>query len=223
MSSTPGPRPVLLFDLDGTLTDPAFGITRSIAYALDKLGMAVDDPDTLRRHIGPPLSVMFAEFGVEEAGIPAAVAAYRERYLDVGMFENALIPGIVELLDALVGSGATLALATSKPDVHAATILDHFAIRAPFTFVGGATLDGRRSHKADVVGHTLESLDHPDPSAVYMIGDREHDVFGARSHDIDTIGVLWGYGDRHELAGAGAVAIVETVDELAGLLLARPH
>jgi phosphoglycolate phosphatase len=215
-------RPIVLFDLDGTLTDPAYGITRSIAYALEKLGQPVADPDSLRRHIGPPLSVMFAEFGIEDERIGDAIAAYRERYTDVGMFENALIPGVHRLLDDLVARGSRLALATSKPDVHAEIILEHFAIRAPFDFVGGAALDGRRSHKADVVAHALQWLEYPDPDTVVMIGDREHDVFGARAHGIDTIGVLWGYGDRGELAAAGAAAIVDTVDELASLLLTSP-
>lgn len=214
-------RPIALFDLDGTLTDPAFGITRSLAYALEQLGRPVADPDALRHHIGPPLSIIFADIGVAEAQIPRAIAAYRERYTDVGMFENALVPGIAELLAALAATGVQLVIATSKPDAHAEIILQHFAIRAPFVFVGGASLDGRRSVKADVVAHALQWLDFPDADDVVMIGDREHDVHGAREHGIDTIGVLWGYGPRAELEAAGAAVIVDTVDELAALLLPR--
>ena len=211
---------MVLFDLDGTLTDPAYGITRSIAHALAAVGRPVDDPDTLRHHIGPPLQYLFADLGLDDGEIDAAITAYRERYTASGMFENALIPGIAELLDRLVAAGATLAVATSKPTPFAETILEHFAVRAPFAFVAGATLDGSRSHKDDVIAHALDELGAPRAGTVVMVGDREHDVFGAREHGIEAIGVLWGYGSRRELAAAGAAAIVETVDALATLLLA---
>lgn len=204
----------VLFDLDGTLTDPEAGITRSLAHALDAVGRPVADPSSLRSLIGPPLVDACTSMGMTAAEIDVAIAAYRDRYATVGLFENALIDGIDELVRDLRGAGVRLAVATSKPEPFAATILEHFGLREHFDVVAGATLDHRRRHKDEVVLHALEHLGLPDVSTVVMVGDREHDVFGAAEHGIATIGVLWGYGSKDELARAGAAAIVATVDEL---------
>jgi phosphoglycolate phosphatase len=123
------------------------------------------------------------------------------------------------LLGALTDAGARLAVATSKPEPFAITILEHFGIAGAFEVIAGATLDNRRRHKEDVIAHALESLDHPDPTEAVMIGDREHDVHGAREHGVATIGVLWGYGSNGELADAAADEIVDTIDALHALLL----
>jgi phosphoglycolate phosphatase len=213
----------VLFDLDGTLTDPGVGITRSIAHAFEALGRAVPDDATLRSFIGPPLLDAFVAEGMSDAEAEAAVAAYRERYSSVGLFENALIPGIAELLGALTAAGLHLAVATSKPEPFAHTILEHFGIDGAFPIVAGATLDQTRRHKDEVVLHALEHLGLPDPATVVMVGDREHDVHGARTHGVETIGVLWGYGSRAELTDAGATLIVETVPDLQAALLPPAH
>jgi phosphoglycolate phosphatase len=148
-----------------------------------------------------------------------AIAAYRERYSRVGIYENALIPGVDALVRQLTDVGVRLALATSKPEPFAHTILEHFGIEGAFSIVAGATLDQQRRHKDEVVLHALEHLGLPDPSRVVMVGDREHDVLGAAAHDVGTIGVLWGYGSREELEAAGARSIVTTVEELRDQLL----
>lgn len=209
----------ILFDLDGTLTDPEAGITRSLAHALDAIGRPVDDPSSLRALIGPPLVDAFAAMGLSPSEIDTAIAAYRDRYASVGLFENALVDGIDTLLVELHEAGARLAVATSKPEPFACTILEHFGVRDCFGVVAGATLDNRRRHKDEVVLHALEHLGLPHPSTAVMVGDREHDVVGAAQHGLDTIGVLWGYGSKDELAVAGATRIVATVDELRAALI----
>lgn len=211
----------VLFDLDGTLTDPAAGITRSLAHALAAVGRPVTELSSLRALIGPPLVDAFAAMGMTEPEIDAAIAAYRERYSTVGLYENALIDGVDVLVRDLVAGGVTLALATSKPEPFASTILEHFGLREHFAVVAGATLDHRRRHKDEVVLHALEHLGLPDVSTVVMVGDREHDVFGAAQHGVATIGVLWGFGSKDELEDAGATSIVATVDELRAALQRR--
>ncbi len=219
---SPGvPWDVVLFDLDGTLTDPHVGITRCLAHALDSVGQPVEDPNSLRVFIGPPLIEGFAEMGVPHNRIEDAIAAYRDRFTKVGMFENALIDGIFPVLLTLLAQGTRLAVATSKPEPFAEKILEHFDINELFEVIAGATLDNRRRHKEDVIAHALDALDHPTAQSVIMVGDREHDVYGARAHGIESIGVLWGFGSRGELLDANAEHIVATIDELA-LLLAPP-
>ena len=213
------PWDVVLFDLDGTLTDPHVGITRCLAHALAAVGQRVDDPDALREFIGPPLIEGFAEMGVPPDRIDDAIAAYRDRFTRVGMFENALIDGVFPLLLTLLAQGTRLAVATSKPEPFAEKILEHFDINEMFEVIAGATLDNRRRHKEDVIAHALDALEHPAPDRIIMVGDREHDIHGAREHGIASIGVLWGFGSRGELADAMADHIVDSVDEL-GMLLA---
>jgi len=215
---------LVLFDLDGTLTDSALGIVNCVRYALDDMGIPHPDDATMRTFLGPPLAVTFAEhFGMTRAQIDHAVAKYRERYHDVGLFENDVYDGIPSLLDRLDGV-ATMAVATSKPTYSATRILEHFELASHFAFIGGSDLDGIRHDKAAVIAHTLaelEALGVATGSDVVMVGDREHDVHGARAHGIDTIGVLWGYGDTAELLDAGAIRLAQSPADLLEVLQAQ--
>jgi phosphoglycolate phosphatase len=210
---------VILLDLDGTLTDSAPGILNCLRYALDRLGIAHPDDVTMRAFLGPPLATTFSRhFGMTDTEVERAIAMYRERYHDVGLFENEVYAGIPELLDGLDGTGAVLAVATSKPTYSATRILEHFGLAGHFAFIGGAELDGSRNVKADVIAHVLDELAAlgrlPSVPRRVMVGDREHDVLGARAHAIDCVGVLWGYGDEPELIAAGAVEVVGSPAEL---------
>lgn len=177
----------------------------------------------MRSHLGPPLSVTFSEhFGLDADATDRAIAKYRERFHDVGLFENSVYDGIPELLQSLDDAGIVLAISTSKPTYSATRILEHFELDQHLAFIGGADLAGTRHDKAAVIAHTLEELHvrgRLDVDArLIMVGDREHDVHGARAHGIDTIGVLWGYGSREELLGAGAAHLVESPQQLRALL-----
>lgn len=210
----------LLFDLDGTLTDPMLGITRSVQYALHRFGIEVDDLRTLCRFIGPPLKESFRDFyGMDDEQATRAVALTREYFAPRGIFENRLYEGIPELLTELQAAGCMLAMATSKPEPFARQIAEHFHLADRFALIGGATMDGTRTAKRDVVRHVLDALDVEDPTAAVMIGDRRYDIEGAAAEGIASIGVLWGYGSREELAAAGAGQIVGTIPELRALLL----
>lgn len=215
----------VLFDLDGTLTDPRVGITRGVQHALGTIGVRVDDADSLIGYIGPPIhDGLVEQHGVAPADIAPAVAAYRQYYRDQGMYENELHPGIAELLATLQVAGAVIALATSKPDTVAGDILDHFSLRRWFTFVGGASLDGARRSKTDVIEHTLAAIGASTPASragAVIVGDREHDINGARATGIASVGVRWGYAVPGELEAAGADHVVDTVEELGALLLDR--
>lgn len=210
----------LLFDLDGTLTDPMLGITRSVQYALRRFGIEVDDLRTLCRFIGPPLKESFRDFyGMDDEQAARAVALTHEYFAPRGIFENRLYEGIPELLTELQAAGCMLAMATSKPEPFARQIAEHFHLADRFTLIGGATMDGTRTAKRDVVRYVLGALDVEDPTAAVMIGDRRYDIEGAAAEGIASIGVLWGYGSREELAAAGAGQIVGTIPELRALLL----
>lgn len=210
----------LLFDLDGTLTDPMLGITRSVQYALHRFGIEVDDLRTLCRFIGPPLKESFRDFyGMDDEQATRAVALTREYFAPRGIFENRLYEGIPELLTELQAAGCMLAMATSKPEPFARQIAEHFHLADRFALIGGATMDGTRTAKRDVVRYVLGALDVEDPTAAVMIGDRRYDIEGAAAEGIASIGVLWGYGSREELAAAGAGQIVGTIPELRALLL----
>ncbi len=209
----------LLFDLDGTLTDPGLGITNSVAYALRCFGIEPPPREQLYPFIGPPLLDSFRNFcGFSDADAHRAVDCYREYYRDRGIFENRLYDGIPELLQALCGAGRRIVLATSKPELFAVQILEHFGIARFFHFTAGALLDETRTRKADVIAHAL-SISGADPSEALMIGDREYDVLGAREQGLETVGVLYGYGSRAELERAGAAWLAGSVAELQGLLL----
>ncbi|MBQ2699007.1 MAG: HAD family hydrolase [Firmicutes bacterium] len=210
----------ILFDLDGTLTDPVLGITNSVAYALNKFGITVNDRSELHKFIGPPLIDSFMGFyGMSREDAEQATAYYRENFRAGGMFENEVYPGIPELLAELQAQGKKIILATSKPEEFAVKILQHFDLAQYFDFMGGASMDGTRSHKADVIAYSLEMGQVSDRSRAVMIGDREYDILGAKQFGLDSVGVLFGYGSRAELEAAGATHIVATVAELLPLLV----
>ena len=206
---------IVLFDLDGTLTDPGEGITNSVAYALDKFGIIVEDKTQLYCFIGPPLIVSFMKYyGLSRDDALLAVGYYREYFGIKGIFENRLFDGIPQLLSNIKKSGRKIALATSKPEQYATRILEHFNLLQYFDFVGGATMDESRSKKSDVIKYTLNNMGVVNKSTVIMIGDRHHDIDGAKQNGIDSIGVLFGYGDRAELEKAGANYIAESIEQI---------
>ena len=210
----------VLFDLDGTLTDPKVGITRSIQHALRKRGRPVPDPDSLESLIGPPLEESFrTHFGMSPADARQAVGDYREYFADTGLFENAVYPGIPELLANLRGGGVRLAVATSKPTPFAERILAHFGLAPHFEQVVGSFLDGRREEKRELIADALVTLHGVDRERAAHVGDRRHDVLGARANGIRAIAVGWGYGTREELDAAQPNAIAESVTALGRLLL----
>lgn len=212
----------LLFDLDGTLTDPKEGITKSVQYALQKYGISVPNLDELIPFIGPPLKDSFMDFyGFCEADALQAVEFYRERFADTGIYENRLYPGIPELLKALQADGRHLLLATSKPEIFAKRILEYFDLSRYFDFVGGSTLDHTRGSKTAVIRYVLDEYSVSDYDAAVMIGDREHDIIGANQCGIDSIGVLYGYGCRREFEINHAAGIAENITELKKILLSR--
>ena len=207
----------ILFDLDGTLTDPGIGITNSVAYALSKWNIEVSDRSELYKFIGPPLLDSFAEYyGFSEEDCQKALTYYREYFRGKGIYENKVYPGVVEMLETLKNSGKKIILATSKPEEFAIIILKHFDLYKYFDFVAGATMDESRNKKGDVIKYALEScgIDKTDLKDVIMVGDRKHDVHGATENDLDCIGVLFGYGNRDELETAGAKYIAEQVEDI---------
>ena len=208
----------LLFDLDGTLTDPGEGITNSVAYALKKRGIVVADRTELNCFIGPPLTKSFMQYyGLSEEDATQAVTDYREYFVPNGMFENKVYDGISDLLAGLKASGKRLIVATSKPEKFAIQILEHFGLLPYFDRVYGATMDLSRSKKGDVIAYALRE-EKISPDEALMIGDRHHDVDGAHENGLAAVGVLYGYGDREEHEAAGADFIVATVRELGKLL-----
>lgn len=209
----------IFFDLDGTLTEPKVGITKSVAYALEYYGIHVEDLDTLCPFIGPPLKDSFMKYyGFDDAKAEEAVEKYREYFRPYGIYENEMYEGVDNLLKQLKECGKTIVLATSKPTVFAEIILKHFGLRSYFDCVVGSELDGTRVKKGDVIAYALEEIGVTDKSKVVMIGDRDNDILGAKGNGLDCIGVLYGHGSREELQTAGADAIVETVEELSSSL-----
>jgi phosphoglycolate phosphatase len=194
----------IFFDLDGTLTDPKPGITRSIQYALDRLGQpTIPTEDELTWCIGPPLRASFVKMLGNEAAADLAVAHYRERFSDIGLYENRVYAGVEDVLTTLGQSGRRLFVATSKPHVYATRIIEHFDLRRHFEHVFGSELDGTRADKSDLLAYALKTT-AVDSSQAIMIGDRSHDMIGARNNGIKGIGVLYGYGSEQELTAAGA-------------------
>jgi len=211
---------ICLFDLDGTLTDPKEGITKSVKNALDHFNIPVQNLDELTKFIGPPLRVSFPKFyGLSKDDTEIAVIKYRERFSTVGLFENNIYNGIKDMLATLKKHNKIIGLATSKPTVFAKKILEHFDIAEYFTIVVGSEFDGTRDNKCDVITYALEQLDPKREKKTVMIGDREHDIIGAKQTGTHSIGVTYGYGNRKELETAGAKKIVDTVKELQKLLL----
>ena len=211
----------ILFDLDGTLTDPKEGITKSVAYALQHFGIQVKNLDSLTCYIGPPLAVSFPEYhGISEEDTPTAVAKYRERFSDVGWAENLVYDGIEQMLDALKQAGKKLLVATSKPEVFAVRILEHFGLDGYFDLICGAPMHAPKGHgKADVIRDALERAGISELSGAIMVGDRLHDVEGAHKIGLPCIGVLYGYGDREEMEACRADYIAEDVEALRAMLL----
>ena len=206
----------VLFDLDGTLTDPRDGIVRSILYALEKMGRPREDSPALNWVIGPPIQKSFPILlETEDAGeVAQAVAFFRERFSETGLFENQVYGGVPAMLESL--GEYRLFIATSKPRVFAERILRHFDLDGHFEAIYGSELDGTRIDKADLIAYLLQE-EGLDKDAV-MIGDREHDVIGANANGIPCIGVLYGYGSREELTKAGACALCEAPQEIVATL-----
>lgn len=213
----------ILFDLDGTLTDPKEGITSCVQHALDKLGIVEPNRDKLEPFIGPPLSDSFREFyGFDDAKAKQAVIYYRERFSTIGLFENEVYPGIPQMLEELQKAGRHLAVASSKPGVFVTQILEHFGILPYFEVIVGSELDGTRVKKEEVVEEALRQLLHGDTvdkrQDIVMVGDRKYDIEGAKAHGTASIGVAYGYAAEGELEEAGADMIVKTVEELHRIL-----
>lgn len=208
----------IFFDLDGTLTDPKPGITRSIQYALQKLGHpAIPTEGELTWCIGPPLRASFLKILGAEDQADRAVSLYRERFSDIGLFENRVYDGIAEVLTTLSQSGQRLFVATSKPHVFATRIVEHFGLRHHFEQVFGSELDGTRVDKSDLLAYALKTI-AVNPAKTLMIGDRSHDIVGAKNNGMQAIGVLYGYGSRCELLGAGASQICVTPQAIPGCI-----
>ena len=214
----------LLFDLDGTLTDSFPGITNCIAHALVALGKTSPPRESLRWCIGPPLRNSFQQLLASDGEKLAeeALALYRDRYGAIGLFENEVYEDIPETLDALIEDGHTLYVATAKPAVHAERIIDHFGLRHRFKAVYGADLDGHRSDKAVLISHVLQS-ESIAPSDTVMIGDRKHDILGAKANGLRAFGVLWGYGSQEELMASGAHACIAHPRDLVTVAFESPR
>jgi phosphoglycolate phosphatase len=208
----------LLFDLDGTLTDPYEGITRCIAHALTALGRPSPHRSKLRWCIGPPLRQSFAILLGSNEGplLQEAVSVYRERFSTVGMFENEVYEGIPGALQALLKNGHRLYVATSKPTVYAEQIINHFELHRYFAGVYGSELDGTRNDKTHLISYILQRASI-NASCAAMIGDREHDMIGANGNGVGGFGVLWGYGSRQELKASGACACIGSPGELVAI------
>lgn len=213
---------IILFDLDGTLTDSSPGIINSIIYALEKYNISVDDMSVLKKFLGPPLHESFKEFyGFDDEKAMEAVKYYREYFSTKGLLENEVYDGIYELLKCLLDNGKRLILATSKPQQFTDRIMCHFDLAKYFEFVAGSNMDGTRSKKADVIEYALQKCKIKDKSRVVMVGDRKHDIIGANAVGIDSIGVEYGYGDYDELNTAGATQIAKTVSDLKSIVYMR--
>ena len=210
----------ILFDLDGTVTDPMIGITKSVQYALRKFNIEVENLNDLCKFIGPPLKDSFMNFyGFNEEDALKAIAFFREYFSVNGLYENTVYENFEDMLIALKEQNKSLIIATSKPTVFAEKILEHFNLKKYFDFIAGSNLDNTRTKKADVISYALEQQGLTEASEMIMIGDREHDVIGAKTLGIESIGVLHGYGSYEELSNSGATYIVKDVKELKSLLM----
>ncbi len=227
-------KEIILFDLDGTLTDPMEGITKSVQYALRHYGIEEPDLEKLTPFIGPPLRDSFMKYyGFSKEQADEAVWVYREYFADKGIFENQELPGIRAMLEELKAAGKQLYVATSKPEVYARQILEHFHLDEYFAFVGGADMGETRVKKGDVIRYVLDEAGisgrktagveaagtEVSLESIVMVGDREHDILGAKENGISSVGLLLGYGSREELLEAGADQIAEDTKELEEILL----
>ena len=229
-------KEIILFDLDGTLTDPMEGITKSVQYALRHYGIEEPDLKKLTPFIGPPLRDSFMKYyGFSKEQADEAVWVYREYFADKGIFENQELPGIRAMLEELKAAGKQLYVATSKPEVYARQILEHFHLDEYFAFVGGADMGETRVKKGDVIRYVLDEAGisgrktagveaagtEVSLESIVMVGDREHDILGAKENGISSVGLLLGYGSREELLEAGADQIAEDTKELEEILLGQ--
>ena len=209
---------VVLFDLDGTLTDSKIGITKSVQYALSKFNIREDNLDNLESFIGPPLSESFQKhYGFETSQAQDAVDFYREYFSTSGMYENAVYPRIPDLLADLKSKRKELIVATSKPTVFANQILNAFNLYQYFTTVVGSHLDGTRTSKTEIIAHALSRLEKSKDNNAVMIGDREHDIIGAQGNAIDSIAVTYGYGSLLELQRANPTHLAHAVEDIGAL------
>ena len=209
----------ILFDLDGTLTDPMIGITNSVIHSLKYFGIVESDRTKLYKFIGPPLVESYMKyygFDIDKANL--AVDKYREYFSVTGLYENDMYKDVDKMLCELKARGKRLILATSKPEIFAVKILQYFDLYKYFDFVAGATMDSSRSKKADVIRYATQCCGITDLGETVMIGDREQDVFGAKSVGIDSVGVTYGYGDFSELKNAGATFIINSVSEILDII-----
>ena len=211
----------LLFDLDGTLTNPKEGITRSVQHALRHFGIEVADPDTLTPYIGPPLIPSFMEFhGLTPEQALEALQVYRQRFSTVGLFENEVLDGVPEMLRALKQNGRFVAVASSKPEPYVIRILEHFDLLQYFDEVVGASMDEKRSAKKDIIEEALRRMGKvPGDRSILMIGDRMHDVEGAQLCGLDSLGIYTGFAPEGELEDAGATYVFHTIRDMADFLL----
>ncbi len=210
----------VLLDLDGTLTNPKLGITKSIQYALKAFNIVEEDLDSLCRYIGPPLWFSFKEYhGIPDDQLDDIIEKYREYFSVKGIYENEVFDGIKECLSGLKNAGKILIVATSKPEVFARQIIEHFELAEYFTDICGSTLDGSRSTKGDVIRYALEKNRITELNSVVMVGDRLHDIEGAKEVGISSVGVLFGYGSREELEEHGADRIAETVEDVYRIIM----
>lgn len=211
----------ILLDLDGTLIDPKEGITKAVAHSLSCFGIKVEDLDTLCKFIGPPLRDSFADYyGFDREKAELAVEKYREYFSVKGIYQHTLYEGVPQLLKNLQDEGKTIILATSKPTIYAAEILRYYKIDSAFTFVSGSEFDGSRAVKKDIIEFALQQNNINDLDSVVMVGDREHDIIGAKLTGVASIGVCYGYGGFDELQEAGADKIVNSIEELSAFLTA---
>ena len=209
-------KKAVFFDLDGTLTDSGEGIINCAILALEHFGLPIPSREEMRVFVGPPLDQTFIKFGVPADKTDEAIRVYRTRYIPIGKFENHPYPGIEQVLQTLKAQGHRLFVATSKPESMSVEILEKFGLAHYFDKICGATMDGSRSHKADVIAYLREQ--GGDTGKTIMVGVTEFDVIGAAAHGIPTIGVSWGYGEVAAMEKAGAVAIANTMEELVTLL-----
>ena len=222
MTGTPARTHVLL-DLDGTLSDSEPGIMRSLQWACEIEGFPIPDEAQVRSVIGPPFELGLPSIGIPDDALSRVINRYRERYEDVGLFENTLYDGVIEMLDALAAAGLSLSIATAKPERTALRILEHFGLSDRFEAMVGATLTPERRAKARVITHTLGVLGIPVGlpemhDLVIMVGDRDHDVLGAMHNGIPCVGVTYGYGTADELMTSGAVALADAPTDVVELV-----
>lgn len=212
----------IFFDLDGTITESGPSITSSVAYALDKLGIPVGDPPFLNKFVGPPLAESFIKYyGMSAEQADRGVEYYRDYFLKEGIYNNRIYPGMEDSLKTLQDAGKILVIATSKPEPHAKKIAEHFGFAKYFAEIFGGALDGSRLQKWEVIQYALEELNlsEEESEQVLMVGDRENDICGAKRNGLDSMGVLYGYGDLQELKGAGADYIAETTGDVSRMIL----